>query len=155
MPQYAYFQKQFMPLAEAKLGLMTNFMHYGTGVFEGIRGNWNAGQQQLYIFRLKEHYERFINGCKVLKIQLPYSLEELSRLTVELVARSYPHVRVRVNMNPGIVACPDPERIYHEIDRVLAFAGDRPNCLLGTGALPLETPPENIRLIKDYLIRNK
>jgi uroporphyrinogen-III decarboxylase len=70
---------------------------------------------------------------------------------VELVARTQPHVRVRVNMNPGIVACHDPERIYREIDRVLAFAGGRPNCLLGTGALPLETPPENICLIKNYL----
>jgi uroporphyrinogen decarboxylase len=70
---------------------------------------------------------------------------------VETVARTHPHVKVRVNMNPGIVACPDPERIYREIDRVLAFAGGRPNCLLGTGALPLETPPENIRLIKSYL----
>jgi hypothetical protein len=51
------------------------------------------------------------------------------------------------------VACPDPERISREIDHVLAFAGGRPNCLLGTGALPLETPPENIRLIKNYLAR--
>jgi uroporphyrinogen decarboxylase len=72
---------------------------------------------------------------------------------VESVARTHQHVKVRVNMNPGIVACNDPERIYREIDRVLAFAGGRPNCLLGTGALPLETPPENIRLIKDYLAR--
>ena len=72
---------------------------------------------------------------------------------IESVARTHPHVKVRVNMNPGIVACSDPERIYREIDRVLAFAGGWPNCLLGTGALPLETPPENIRLIKNYLAR--
>jgi uroporphyrinogen decarboxylase len=72
---------------------------------------------------------------------------------VESVARTHPQVRVRVNMNPGIVACAEPERIYREIDRVLAFAGGRPNCLLGTGALPLETPPGNIRLIKNYLAR--
>jgi uroporphyrinogen decarboxylase len=70
---------------------------------------------------------------------------------VETVGRTHPHVKVRVNMNPGIVACPEPKRIYREIDRVLAFAGGCPNCLLGTGALPLETPPANIRLIKDYL----
>jgi branched-chain amino acid aminotransferase len=41
MPSYAYFQQQFVPLAEAKLGIMTNALHYGTAVFEGIRGNWN------------------------------------------------------------------------------------------------------------------
>ena len=54
------------------------------------------------------------------------------------------------NILPAIVYDAE-QRIYREIDRVLAFAGDRPNCLLGTGALPLETPPGNIRLIKDYL----
>jgi len=70
---------------------------------------------------------------------------------VESVSRTHPHVKVRVNMDPGIVACPDPERIYREIDRILAFAGSHPNCLLGTGALPFETPIENIQLIKRYL----
>jgi branched-chain amino acid aminotransferase len=88
MPQYAYFHKQFLPLSEVKIGIMTNFMHYGTGVFEGIRGNWNEGQKQVYIFRLKEHYERLMNGCKVLKIKLPYTVEQLSQLTVEMTARS-------------------------------------------------------------------
>ena len=80
------------------------------------------------------------------------NVETNQRAFVEAVSRTHPHVKVRVNMNPGIVACPEPERIYREIDRVLAFAGGRPNCLLGTGALPLETPPENIRLIKNYLV---
>ena len=61
------------------------------------------------------------------------------------------NVKVRVNMNPGIVACPEAQRIYREIDRVLAFAGGRPNCLLGTGALPYETPPENVKLIRGYV----
>jgi len=72
---------------------------------------------------------------------------------VAAVARTHPHVKVRVNMNPVIVACADPDRIHREIDRVLTFAGGRPNCLLGTGALPYETPPANIRLIKAYLAR--
>jgi branched-chain amino acid aminotransferase len=88
MPQYAFFQKQFMPLSEAKLSVMTNFMHYGTGVFEGIRGNWNEDKKQIFIFRLKEHYARLLNGCKLLKIEIPYSLEELCRLSVDLTARS-------------------------------------------------------------------
>ena len=88
MPQYAFFEKQFMPLSEAKLSVMANFMHYGTGVFEGIRGNWNEAKKQIFIFRLKEHYARLLNGCKLLKIEIPFSLEELCRLTVDLTARS-------------------------------------------------------------------
>ncbi len=73
------------------------------------------------------------------------------RSFVEAVSRTHPHVKVRVNMESGIVAGSDMERIYREIDRILEFAGGRPNCLLGTGALPYETPPENVRLIREYL----
>ena len=52
MPSYAYFCKQFVPISEANLGVMTHCLHYGTAVFEGIRGNWNADEKQLYLFRL-------------------------------------------------------------------------------------------------------
>ena len=87
MPSYAYFRKQFVPLSEAKIGVMTHALHYGTAVFEGIRGNWNSQQQQTYIFRLRAHYERLQNGCRVLKISLPYTVDELCQITVELVER--------------------------------------------------------------------
>jgi branched-chain amino acid aminotransferase len=87
MPSYAFFQKQFVPLEEAKIGVMTHALHYGTALFEGIRGNWNSQQQQIYIFRLKEHYERLRQGCRLLKISLPHSVDELCRLTVELVKK--------------------------------------------------------------------
>jgi branched-chain amino acid aminotransferase len=86
MPSYAYFRKQFVPLSEAKISVMTHALHYGTALFEGIRGNWNAAQQQIYIFRMKEHYERLLNGCRVIKIDLPYTIDDLCRITVELVA---------------------------------------------------------------------
>jgi len=87
MPSYAFFQGKFVPLSEAKLGVMTNFLHYGTAAFEGIRGNWNSEKQQLYIFRLKEHYERMYQGCEVLKIDLPYTVDDLCQITVEMVEK--------------------------------------------------------------------
>jgi branched-chain amino acid aminotransferase len=87
MPSYAYFHKQFMPLSEAKIGIMTHCLHYGTAIFEGIRGNWNSQQKQIYLFRLKEHYQRLHNGCRLLKINLPYTIDELCQITVELVER--------------------------------------------------------------------
>lgn len=70
---------------------------------------------------------------------------------VERVSRTHPHVKIRVNLDPGVVACHDPQRIYRAIDHVLEIVGGRPNCLMGTGCMPLETPPENIRLIREYL----
>ena len=82
---YAYFQKEFVPLAEAKIGIMTHAFNYGTGVFEGIRGNWNENEQQLYLFRIKEHYDRIRRSCRIMRIEFPYSNEELHSLTTKLV----------------------------------------------------------------------
>jgi branched-chain amino acid aminotransferase len=87
MPSYAFFHNEFVPLSEAKIGVMTHALHYGCAIFEGIRGNWNEEQKQMYLFRLKEHYERLHNGCQVLKIDLPYSIEKLCQITVELVEK--------------------------------------------------------------------
>ena len=87
MPDYAYFHKQFVPFSEARIGIMTHCLHYGTAIFEGIRGNWNRQHQQTYLFRPREHYERLHNGCRLLKIDLPYTIDELCRITIELVAK--------------------------------------------------------------------
>ncbi len=87
MPSYAFFQKQLVPLEEARIGIMTHALHYGTAVFEGIRGNWNSEQQQIYVFRLQEHYERLEKGCRVLNIKLPYSTGELFQITIELLKK--------------------------------------------------------------------
>ncbi|MBM3148825.1 MAG: branched-chain amino acid transaminase [Chloroflexi bacterium] len=88
MPPYAYFHKKFVPLSEAKIGVLTHALHYGTACFDGIRGNWNKEKQELYLFRLKEHYQRLHKGCRILKIDLPYTIDELCRLTVEVVNKS-------------------------------------------------------------------
>ena len=87
MPSYAYFQNRIVPLEDANLNVMTNFMHYGTGIFEGIRGNWNDDLKQIYLFRIKEHYQRMLNGCHLLNIELPHTLDDLCRITVEVVDR--------------------------------------------------------------------
>ncbi|MEX0801473.1 MAG: branched-chain amino acid transaminase [Dehalococcoidia bacterium] len=85
---YAYFQKQIVPLSEAKLGIMTHAFNYGTGVFEGVRGNFNDAEGQIYVFRLKEHYDRLRRSCRVMRIDFPYSDEELHSLTTKLVEMS-------------------------------------------------------------------
>lgn len=72
---------------------------------------------------------------------------------VERVTRTHPHVKLRVNLDPGVVACRDLARIHAGIDRALEITRGNPNCVMGTGALPLETPPENIRHIREYLAR--
>ena len=66
---------------------MTHALHYGTAVFEGIRGNWNSSQNKMYVFRLKEHYERLIKGCKILKMDINYSVDELCEITINLIKK--------------------------------------------------------------------
>jgi branched-chain amino acid aminotransferase len=88
MPPYVFYQKKFMPLEEAKMGVLTHALHYGTACFEGIRGNWDSDKNRLCIFRIQDHYKRMLNGCRLLKINLPYSLDELCQLTIELLNRS-------------------------------------------------------------------
>ncbi len=88
MAPYAFFRKQFMPLAEAKIGILTHALHYGTACFEGIRGNWNDEQERLFLFRVEDHYERMLKGCRILRINLPHSADEMCQLTVKLVEKS-------------------------------------------------------------------
>ena len=60
-------------------------MHYGTAVFEGIRGNWNESKEKMIIFRLKEHYDRLLRGSNILKMNLGYTSQEMCNITVDLV----------------------------------------------------------------------
>ena len=73
----AFFRGEYVPLKDARVNVMTHALHYGTGVFEGIRGNWNQEKGVVYIYRLREHYERMLLGCRLLMLDIPYSLEDL------------------------------------------------------------------------------
>ena len=54
----AFFEGAFVPLEQANINVMTHAFNYGTAVFEGVRGNWNEEQGQLYLFKVREHIER-------------------------------------------------------------------------------------------------
>jgi len=152
MPSYAYFHKQFVPLSEASLGVMTHCLHYGTAVFEGIRGNWNADAEQLYLFRLKEHYERLFTGCRILKIDLPYTISELCQITVETARRCGFHEDIYVRP----VTYKSSEAIgvrLHNLDSdffVFAFPWgpyldmDSARCCISSWRRPSETPKAKI-----------
>ena len=85
---HAYFQGRIVPLEEARIGVMTHAFNYGTAVFEGIRGNWNAEDGRLYLFRMREHYERLARSSHVLGLEMREPLDRLCDLTLEIVERS-------------------------------------------------------------------
>ena len=88
MTSYAFFNGKIVPLAEAKIGVMTHAFNYGTACFEGIRGNWNNDEEQIYLFRPRDHYQRLLNNCRILKLSIPHTVDELCQLTVELIEKN-------------------------------------------------------------------
>jgi branched-chain amino acid aminotransferase len=85
---WAYQDGVFKKLADAHVSIATHALNYGTGVFEGIRAYWNAAQEQLYVFRLAEHFDRMRGNCRLLRIELPGDSAMLSEVTLELLRRN-------------------------------------------------------------------
>jgi branched-chain amino acid aminotransferase len=86
---WVYFAGEMRRYRDCRLGPMTHALHYGTGCFEGIRAYWNESRRQLYLFRVEEHYQRLTQSTKILKMQLPHGVEELSEITKDLLARNH------------------------------------------------------------------
>ncbi len=85
---WAYLDGQFVPLKDAKISVMTHAFNYGTGVFEGVRAYWNDAQHQLYVLHLREHFQRIHQSCRIMRISLPQTADELAEITLEVLRRS-------------------------------------------------------------------
>jgi branched-chain amino acid aminotransferase len=85
---WVFYEGEFARYHDVHLGLMTHALHYGTAVFEGIRAYWNAKKNQLYLLQAATHYERMRRSANVMRMELPYSTEELVNTTVELLRRN-------------------------------------------------------------------
>jgi branched-chain amino acid aminotransferase len=81
-----WFQKRFVRLAEANVNILTHALNYGTGVFEGIRGYYE--HQDLSLFRVVDHYERWKRNCGLLRIDIPHTAVQLCDITAELCRRN-------------------------------------------------------------------
>lgn len=85
---WVFFDGDFKRYHDVRIGAMTHALHYGTGCFEGIRAYWNPQHEQLYLLQGVAHYERLRNSAKVLRMELPYTTEELVTITLELLRRN-------------------------------------------------------------------
>lgn len=79
---------EYIPADQARVGIATHALSYGTGCFEGIRAYYNSERDQLYVFRALEHFQRLKRSCKIMNIDLPYTPEELVEQLVELLRRN-------------------------------------------------------------------
>ncbi len=83
-----YHDGRYVPYSDAKVGLLTHGLNYGTGCFEGIRGYWDEAQRELYFFKLREHYQRLHQSARLLLIALLCGVDEMCAHTLELARRN-------------------------------------------------------------------
>lgn len=87
MARYAFFKGEIVPIDQANVNVRTHAFNYGTGIFGGIRAYWNVDEEQLYVFRIEDHYKRFLDSCRLLFIDIPYSVDDLAQITVDLLRK--------------------------------------------------------------------
>lgn len=87
---FAFFMGNVVKIEDANVSIMTNALQYGTGVFGGIRGYYNREKGFLSLFRISDHYKRFLNSFKIIGVEIPYSHEELIKITTDLVKKNKP-----------------------------------------------------------------
>jgi len=96
LPKYAYFGDKIIPYSEAKVGLLTHGLNYGTGVFGGIRGYWNAEEKELFVFRPIDHFQRFLESTRLLRMELPQTRELAVKVLIELIHKEDLHEDIYV-----------------------------------------------------------
>jgi branched-chain amino acid aminotransferase len=81
--KYIWFNGRIVECEEARVHVLTHALHYGTGVFEGIRGYWNGSN--LHVFRLRDHMVRLVNSAKLVGFNIGYTVEQLVDATIEVI----------------------------------------------------------------------
>ena len=76
---------RIVPVAEATVNVLSPTSQFGANVFEGIRCYWSEQDQQLYAFRLADHYKRLQNSIKILRFNSPYSTSDFQQGLVDVV----------------------------------------------------------------------
>ena len=148
-----------MPLKEAKVSITAPGLSYAALVFEGIRAYWNQDHKQLYVFRLEDHLNRFINSMKLLKfIDYPNVLSIKSDILTNIQANDYKediYIRlqgyiddwgemvVRTPVSTSIVSYPRP--------RAVAFSEGKNFTISSWQRLDDNASPPRIKASANYL----
>lgn len=80
-----FFNGGLRPLKDAQVSLATHALNYGTGCFEGLRAYWNSQRRELYVVKAREHFQRFMRSARILKMTIPYTVEELIAIMADIL----------------------------------------------------------------------
>ena len=91
---FIWLDNEMVPWREAKTHVLTHTLHYGMGVFEGVRAYETARGPA--IFRLKEHTDRLFNSAHILNMKIPYTKEQINQAQIDAVRENkLPHAYLR------------------------------------------------------------
>jgi len=85
---YVFMDGEYIEADKATVPVRNHAFLYGTSVFEGIRAYYNKEEDQLYAFRMKEHFERLVNSGKIMRMYSKYSVEEMCQITADLLKKN-------------------------------------------------------------------
>ena len=107
---YIWKNGEMLPWAEATTHVLSHSLHYGSGVFEGIRCYKDPDSDKSFVFRLRDHMERLHRSAKIAMMDLPYTVDELCDATVEVIrANKLTSCYIRPLVYHGYgVMCVDP-----------------------------------------------
>ncbi|MBO5947851.1 branched-chain amino acid transaminase [bacterium] len=121
MDGFVYFKDNFVDESKAFLPIRTHAFLYGTSVFEGIRAYFNEEDNQLYVFRAKEHFERILRSARIMHMECKYSVDEMLQITKKLLQmngyRQDTYIRPTLykskeTIGPGLYNNPDELMIF-------------------------------------------
>jgi branched-chain amino acid aminotransferase len=116
MTEYVYMDGEYIEKEKATVPIMTHALLYGTSIFEGIRAYYNKEENQLYAFRVAEHFERLVRSAKIMHMDSLHTVEEYCKLTKALLKKNDYHQNVYIRPNlykaaqkigPGLINNPD------------------------------------------------
>lgn len=145
---------QWIKAKDAKASLFDQTLHYGTGVFEGLRSYHNGNG--FNIFKPAEHFERFHRSAEKTFLKVPYSVEELIRVAYELIDRNHltnAYIRPLLFTGPNMILAPAKEvHIFMTAWKWAKYPGYEPlNCMISSYLKPSpKSTPIEAKIIGNY-----
>jgi branched-chain amino acid aminotransferase len=98
--EFAWMDGRIVPWHEATIHVSAETVLRGANVFEGMRAYWSEDEQQLFIFRNREHLKRLRQSAKIMRMSIPYSDAELTAAFIALMRRN--RFREAVHFRPVV-----------------------------------------------------
>jgi len=155
----------FVPSERGMIPVQSHGFALSAGCLEGICGYWKEREQEIYLFRLREHFERLLQSCKILEISLLYTIDRLIEISIELIKRN--KLRQNVYLRPWAYKADRTTGAYlHDlIDRFILTVEPRENHIdtiglscgisswwrIDNNAIPVQAKTVPARAISDYI----